>query len=105
MTVGRASNRDLVLRHPSVSKFHAWFETGEDGTVHVTDAESTNQTFVNMTALPPRAKTRIAPGDSLRFGLVECLLWTAANLWAVLRRGHSMRVAPARAPRAPPRTP
>ncbi|HEX3770084.1 MAG TPA: FHA domain-containing protein, partial [Polyangiaceae bacterium] len=88
VTVGRTSNRDLVLRHASVSKFHAWFEADADATVSVTDAESKNQTFINATALAPRTKTRVAPGALVRFGSVECRLWTARNLWAVLRRRH-----------------
>src|SRR5688500_18771120 len=30
VSVGRARNHDIVLRHRSVSKFHAWFEVTQD---------------------------------------------------------------------------
>ncbi len=84
ISVGRARNKDLVLRHPSVSKFHAWFETSGDGILHVVDAESTNRTHLNSKVLEPRVKTRVAPGDWVRFGAIECLLCTGAALWECL---------------------
>jgi hypothetical protein len=84
ISIGRARNKDLVLRHPSVSKFHAWFETSGDGTLHVVDAESTNRTHLNSTVLEPRVKTRVSPGDCVRFGAIECLLCTGSALWECL---------------------
>lgn len=85
ISVGRARNKDLVLRHPSVSKFHAWFENGSDGAVFVADADSKNQTRVNSTVIEPRTKTLVVPGDVVRFGSVDCLLCTASTFWACLR--------------------
>src|SRR5215471_11717926 len=42
--VGRASNNDIVLRHESVSKLHAYFEERQRGTLHLHDAKSANGT-------------------------------------------------------------
>jgi FHA domain len=86
ISVGRARNRDLVLRHSSVSKFHAWFEASADGALCLYDAESTNHTHLNSKVLEPRLKTPIGPGDSVRFGAIECLLCAASTLWACLHR-------------------
>ena len=46
ITLGRASNNDLVIPHPSVSKFHAFFRKEPKGYV-VEDAGSTFGTTVN----------------------------------------------------------
>src|SRR5689334_17054749 len=47
ISVGRARNKDIVLRHQSVSKFHCWFEVDEAGAFYVTDAGSKNATKIN----------------------------------------------------------
>jgi hypothetical protein len=84
ISVGRARNQDIVLRHASVSKFHAWFEGGA-GVVYVADAGSTNGTTVNGKALAPRAKTAVGPGDTVRFGTIDTFLCQARDLWDFLR--------------------
>lgn len=85
ITVGRARNKDLVMRHASVSKFHAWFETEAAGSLRLTDAGSRNLTRVNGEPLPPREHKRIDPGDRVRFGAVDCVVCSAEVLWAAVR--------------------
>jgi hypothetical protein len=85
ISVGRARNKDLVLRHASVSKFHAWFDTEPGGEFRLTDAGSKNLTRVNGEPLPPREQKRIEPGDRIRFGSVECAVCSAEVLWPALR--------------------
>jgi FHA domain len=85
ITVGRARNKDLVMRHASVSKFHAWFETDAAGSLQLTDAGSRNLTRVNGEPLPPREHKRIEPGDRVRFGAVDCVVCSAEVLWAAVR--------------------
>jgi len=85
ISIGRALNKDIVLRHASVSKFHGWFEVDEMGGLHVADAGSKNSTRVNGKQLNPRELTRVGPGDSIRFGSVEALLCAPQTLFAALR--------------------
>jgi FHA domain len=96
ISVGRARNKDVVLRHPTVSKFHAWFEEGTDGALFVSDAESKNLTRVNGQALPPRVKTAVGGGDRVQFGSVECLLCSPSTLWAFLHPAVSVGAQGAR---------
>jgi hypothetical protein len=84
ISVGRAHNKDVVLRHSSISKFHAWFEVDEGQTVYVADADSTNGTQLNGQALKSKTTTALAPGDSITFGAIETVLCTADVLWSCL---------------------
>lgn len=82
ITVGRTRNHDLVLRDPSVSKFHASFQPREDGAMMLRDMGSKNHTFVNGEVLDgPRL---LEPGDSLTFGSVETLFCSPEGLWHAL---------------------
>jgi hypothetical protein len=87
ISVGRARNKDIVLRHQSVSKFHCWFEVDDSGAFYVTDAGSKNSTKVNTTALKARERTRVEPGDVIRFGSVEAILCSPRVLWGALGSG------------------
>jgi len=87
ISVGRARNKDIVLRHASVSKFHAWFEVDDDGVVQVVDAESKNLTRVNGAPVPPRSKAPVTSGDIVHFGAIECVLASPSTLWKCLREG------------------
>ncbi len=82
ISVGRAQNKDIVLRHSSVSKFHAWFEEDpSEEDFYVSDAGSTNLSQVNGQRLEPRIRTSVGPGDVVRFGAVETVLCTSEALW------------------------
>lgn len=81
IAVGRARNKDIVLRHASVSKFHAWFEHDPQLGLRVADANSSNGTRLNQTSLTARELTSVQPGDVLRFGSVEAVHCSADTLW------------------------
>jgi hypothetical protein len=85
VSLGRSTNKDIVLRHPNVSKFHAWFEMDEQSALYVADAEATNGTLLNGKKLAPRELTRVSSGDHLRFGSVECVACDPAEFWRAIR--------------------
>jgi hypothetical protein len=86
VSVGRAVDKDVVLRHPNVSKLHAWFELDEHGGVYIADAESSNGTWLNHQRLPARELTQLNAGQHLRFGSVEAIVCSAAALWHAVHR-------------------
>jgi hypothetical protein len=84
VSVGRGEYNDLVLRHPTVSSYHAWLECDEDGAFYLADAGSRNATYLNDTRLDGRL-TRLHEGDAIRFGSVQALACHPATLWESLR--------------------
>jgi hypothetical protein len=83
VSVGRARNHDIVLRHRSVSKFHAWLELTQEARLYVKDCDSSNHTFVNSTPVKDRAE--LQPGDTVKFGSVEARVCTSEGLWRLMR--------------------
>jgi hypothetical protein len=65
--VGRGSASDLVLKHHSVSKSHAWFEERDGGWI-LHDNRSRNGTFVNGLRVPEGGTLPVRPGAIVAFG-------------------------------------
>jgi hypothetical protein len=84
LSVGRATNNDIVLRDESISKFHAWFEYEDGAGYHVMDARSKNATKVNGRALPPLEAELLSAGDTIELGNVRCIFCPPAMLWQAL---------------------
>jgi hypothetical protein len=82
VSVGRARNHDIVLRHRSVSKFHGSFDFDDDGRLFVRDANSSNHTFVNGQQI--REPAEVHPGDQVQFGSVETHLVRTEDFWRTL---------------------
>lgn len=69
LCVGRSPDADVVLRHESVSRFHAdlaW-TPGVDRAV-LTDLGARNGTFVDDVRLSPNGRVDLYPGALVRFG-------------------------------------
>lgn len=79
VSVGRARNHDIVLRHRSVSKFHGSFDMDERGELFVRDANSSNHTFLNGRQVVDRQAVK--PGDNIQFGSVETHLCSVEGFW------------------------
>ncbi|MDY0000764.1 MAG: FHA domain-containing protein [Polyangia bacterium] len=91
ISVGRATNNDIVLRHASVSKLHAHFFVRQQGgaeALMLADDGSSNGTAVNGRVLGEGDQAAVvsSPGDRLRFGDVEVTLLDPAGLHRELRR-------------------
>jgi hypothetical protein len=81
ISVGRTVNKDIVLRHITVSKFHGWFEVDAEGGAYFTEAGSKNGTRINGKILSPREQVALHLGDTIRFGSVDVLSCSPAALW------------------------
>jgi len=67
ITIGRGLENDLVIDHPSVSRYHARIDfDGNDYLVQ--DLKSLNGTYIEDTRLSPGAPHTWLPGENLRVG-------------------------------------
>jgi ribosomal protein L27 len=83
VTLGRASNNDVVIPDPSVSRMHAVMKRNDDGAFLILDAGSSNGTTVNGSSVLVRGHgppTQVKPGDNVRLGRVECTFTNATAL-------------------------
>lgn len=89
ISVGRALSGDIILRHRSISKFHAYFQRRESGIWSIVDAGSTNGTTVNGDVVIPRQQHPLAIGDQIAFGSLDAIFLDAFTLWRVLHTTRS----------------
>lgn len=86
ISIGRAPNCDVVIRHPSISKLHTHVRTNEDGTVVLVDVSARNPTLVNGRRIDPAAPPALRTGMEVRFGDVSATLLDARDTHAALCR-------------------
>ena len=80
MTVGRVPEQaDIVLSVATVSGTHARLEKKE-GSLLVTDLESTNGTYINERRLTPGFPTPIDPGSLLIFGDIHLAMFRVSKM-------------------------
>jgi hypothetical protein len=87
INVGRAANNDLVIDSPAISKFHAYFSRDAASGSHcITDADSTNGTFVNGKRLEAHKQQRLRDGDVISFSQAfDFTHYTAGGLYDMMR--------------------
>jgi hypothetical protein len=88
--VGRASNNDIVLRDPSVSKLHAHLKREDDGRWRIHDIDSANGTIVDdvrIASSGPGALLR--SGARLLLGRLACEFIESEDLYQLLAGGRS----------------
>jgi hypothetical protein len=85
--VGRASNNDIVLNHPSVSKMHAIFRPLPDGSgFTVTDSGSSFGTKIDNMPLEPQVAVPITNGQALVFGgAIRTVFFSPKSLFEHIR--------------------
>jgi hypothetical protein len=81
--LGRASDCDVVLKHPRISSRHAQLSRG-GGLWLLTDLGSKNGTRLNGSRVSPRTPMPVDVGDSLAFGPVTATLWGIDDLYAAM---------------------
>jgi pSer/pThr/pTyr-binding forkhead associated (FHA) protein len=86
ITVGRATNCDIVLRAPSVSKVHAHIVCEAGGAFHLCDNRPSNATFLNDEKLAPGESRALQLGDLVRFGPLEFEFVDATRLHDIVNR-------------------
>lgn len=84
ISLGRARNCDVVVRHASVSKLHAHFFL-EDSKLVLADAKSTNGCRINNRTLTPGERVALSCGDLLCLGMIEATLYTPAGLFRFIQ--------------------
>lgn len=85
LTLGRADDCDIILKHASVSAHHAQIRSHEDGSLEVRDLQSTNGTVVNGRKLPPNGVHWLQPMDHLQLGSVATFTCLPNVLRSVLK--------------------
>ena len=93
ISIGRAANNDLAIKHTTISKLHARIQVEQitDGaetiTRHwLTDTDSTVGTVVNKKRLRDSTPHLIESGDGISFGNVECVFADAPRLFEELKK-------------------
>jgi len=81
IAVGRAPNKDIVLRSKHISKSHAWFEWNAAGMLCLADAGSRNGTTVAGTSLEPRVPRAVRDGEDIRLGRLETTVCSGQLFW------------------------
>jgi len=75
----------VIIRHPSVSKLHAYFEHPQGVPTKLVDVGSVNGTVINGHPALPDAPVPIAPGALLQVGDVDCELLDTGQLYDTIR--------------------
>lgn len=91
VTVGRTRNSDIVLRDPSVSKFHAWFQCDERERYFLFDSTSRNGTFVEGNRVLPQSPLEVPPGAQMLFASIAVTLTTPEVLWEAFEAYRPVR--------------
>lgn len=81
ISIGRATNCDLVLRDSSVSKLHGHFRDVTTELAFFTDAKSYNGTRVNGTLLPSGVATEIRSQMVLSVGRIQLVFMSPGEVY------------------------
>lgn len=84
ITLGRATNNDIVVPDRRISKFHVYFRRVQ-GAWALTDANSTNGTRVDGEQVPPERSATLRSGSKLELsGVVEAVFLESPELYTLV---------------------
>lgn len=86
ISIGRAGNCDVVIRHASISKLHAHVRIREDGALLLVDVSTRNPTLLGGRKIDPASPPVIESGVEVRFGDVSATVLDPPSLHAALCR-------------------
>jgi len=81
ISVGRATNCDVVIRDASVSKLHGHFRDVSQELAFFTDAKSSNGTRLDGTLIQAGAATEIRMNTLLTFGRVQLVFMSPGDVY------------------------
>ena len=87
ISIGRASQSDVVLKLPFISKLHAHLFVGDDGLVEIVD-RSSNGIRLDGEPIGRDQRTPISLGQTVSFGPLEVELHDGTSLYHALREGE-----------------
>jgi pSer/pThr/pTyr-binding forkhead associated (FHA) protein len=85
ITVGRATNCDIILRVPFISKVHAHILLGPSNSFSIHDNGPSNRTFHQHRLLAADSTQKLEVGDTIGFGSLEVEFVDSNRLYEVLR--------------------
>ena len=86
VTLGRTANNDIVVPHPSVSRFHGYFQLDpRNQGWTLTDAESKNGSFSGDQRLIPTRPLALADASRLRFGEADVRFYLREGFLSYLK--------------------
>ncbi|KAI9478485.1 MAG: SMAD/FHA domain-containing protein [Benjaminiella poitrasii] len=68
VTIGRLPLCDILMEHPSISRYHAVIQFDHDGEAYIFDLDSAHGTILNKKQIKAREYVPLKPGDQIRFG-------------------------------------
>jgi hypothetical protein len=89
ITLGRVSSNDVVIEHPSVSRFHAWMTVDESGHWRLFDADSQNGTWMGSLRASSKQGLAIEDTTTIRIGHAHLVFLLPRTLEARVRKFES----------------
>jgi hypothetical protein len=85
ITIGRASNNDIVINKATISKAHA-FLAYKNATWQIMDQQSSNSTYVDGTKLAPKVAHTLHDNSIIQFGFeVHASFYSPKGLWSYIQ--------------------
>jgi pSer/pThr/pTyr-binding forkhead associated (FHA) protein len=85
ITIGRVASNDVVIDHPSVSRFHAWLTKDDAGQWRIFDADSQNGTWLGSVRATSKQGLVVVDNNSVRVGHTRLTFLLPQTLEAKVR--------------------